>query len=211
MPYNTMHTCTIDVLSFVLSYQCCVYVLFTCWCLWCFSPTCILFLTRYICLHSPCNLPVFFFTCDIVCLYHVVHTLSLHTPHVHAHAQHMYAVCLWSTMCLIVLLLPNKNGSLVQTFCMHAWWSIAVHQAVRLWQSKASHLCCMCMTCDTLTPGHPSTADEAWYWPKHVLHIGRLELRAVCSVGSCGSQFIHVHHSGHRTNRKCAYSKSIVL
>ena len=32
---------------------------------------------------------------------------------------------------------------------------------------------CTC-TCDTHTPGHPSTADEAWYWPKHVMHIGWL-------------------------------------
>ena len=23
-----------------------------------------------------------------------------------------------------------------------------------------------------ITPGHPSIADEAWYWPKCVLHIG---------------------------------------
>ena len=33
---------------------------------------------------------------------------------------------------------------------------------------KTSHLCCMCMTCDTHTPSHPSTADEAWYWLIHV-------------------------------------------
>ena len=26
--------------------------------------------------------------------------------------------------------------------------------------------------CDTHTPGHPSTAVEAWYWPVCVLHIG---------------------------------------
>ena len=25
---------------------------------------------------------------------------------------------------------------------------------------------------NTHTPSHPSTADEAWYWPKHILHIG---------------------------------------
>ena len=37
---------------------------------------------------------------------------------------------------------------------------------------KASHLCCTCMTCDTHTPSHPSTADEAWYWPKCILCIG---------------------------------------
>ena len=40
-------------------------------------------------------------------------------------------------------------------------------QAVWLYM-KTSHLCCMCMTCDTHTPGHPSTADEAWYWLIHV-------------------------------------------
>ena len=28
------------------------------------------------------------------------------------------------------------------------------------------------LQCNTHTPGHPSTADEAWYWPKCVLHIG---------------------------------------
>ena len=26
--------------------------------------------------------------------------------------------------------------------------------------------------CDDHTPGHPCTADEAWYWLKHVLYIG---------------------------------------
>jgi len=31
------------------------------------------------------------------------------------------------------------------------------------WQGKVVHLCCTCMTCNTHTPGHPSTADEAWY------------------------------------------------
>ena len=25
---------------------------------------------------------------------------------------------------------------------------------------------------NTHTPGHPSTADEAWYWPKYILCIG---------------------------------------
>ena len=34
------------------------------------------------------------------------------------------------------------------------------------------HLCCMCMTCDAHTPGHPSTANEAWYRLKCVLCIG---------------------------------------
>ena len=29
------------------------------------------------------------------------------------------------------------------------------------------------MTCNAHTPGQPSTADEAWYWPKRVLCIVR--------------------------------------
>ena len=29
---------------------------------------------------------------------------------------------------------------------------------------KASHQCYVRMTCNTPTPGHPSVADEAWYW-----------------------------------------------
>ena len=43
-----------------------------------------------------------------------------------------------------------------------------------LWILKASHRCCMCITCNTHTPSHPSAADEAWHWPKRVLRIGRL-------------------------------------
>ena len=26
--------------------------------------------------------------------------------------------------------------------------------------------------CNTPTPGHPSAADDAWYWQKRVLRIG---------------------------------------
>ena len=34
----------------------------------------------------------------------------------------------------------------------------------------ASHLCCKCMMCNAHTLGYPSTADEAWYWLKCILH-----------------------------------------
>ena len=27
-------------------------------------------------------------------------------------------------------------------------------------------------TCNTPTPGHPSVADDIWYWQKRILHIG---------------------------------------
>ena len=52
--------------------------------------------------------------------------------------------------------------------------------------------CYVCMTCNTPTPGHPSTADDAWYWQKRILHIPFLHLGlcviyAVLSQGSCGS------------------------
>ena len=60
---------------------------------------------------------------------------------------------------------------------------------------KASHQCYIRMTCSTPTPGHPSTADEAWYWQKCVLRTGWLSFLtsrpmqniAVCSQESCGS------------------------
>ena len=67
---HTLYTFTTDVLSFVLSYQCSIYVLFAC-SMWFMFITHtihlanILFLTCYICLHSACNVPVFSFTCDI--------------------------------------------------------------------------------------------------------------------------------------------------
>ena len=35
--------------------------------------------------------------------------------------------------------------------------------------------------CNTHTPGHPSAADEAWYWPKRVLCIG-CTYHSVCAV-----------------------------
>jgi len=35
-------------------------------------------------------------------------------------------------------------------------------------RAEPSHVCWTCMTCNI---GHPSTADRAWYWPKHVLCI----------------------------------------
>ena len=34
--------------------------------------------------------------------------------------------------------------------------------------------CILCMIWQSPSPGHPSTADEAWYWPKPVLHSGWL-------------------------------------
>jgi hypothetical protein len=37
---------------------------------------------------------------------------------------------------------------------------------------KATHLCCVRMTCNTPNPSHPSTADDGWYWQKCVLCIG---------------------------------------
>ena len=46
-------------------------------------------------------------------------------------------------------------------------------------------ICCACMTCDTPTPGHPSTAGEAWYWLKCVLRIQHLGLKAVRGIRSC--------------------------
>ena len=59
----------------------------------------------------------------------------------------------------------------------------------------ASHQCYMRMTCNTPTPGHPSAADDPWYWQKCVLCIGWLSFltsrpmwyMTVCSQGSCGS------------------------
>ena len=34
---------------------------------------------------------------------------------------------------------------------------------------KARQQCCVCMICNTPTPGHPSAADETWHWSKPVL------------------------------------------
>ena len=67
---------------------------------------------------------------------------------------------------------------------------------------KASHLCCMCMTCDTHTPGHPSTADEAWYWLIHVqLCTGLLQPKelwlSTFSCFSCTCTRAHIHAHAH--------------
>ena len=51
-------------------------------------------------------------------------------------------------------------------------YGVYIH--VWLWRSKASHLCCTCMTCNTHTPGHPSAADEPG--------IGR---NVSCALGDC--------------------------
>ena len=34
------------------------------------------------------------------------------------------------------------------------------------------HACILCMIWQSPSPGHPSAADEAWYWPKRVLRSG---------------------------------------
>ena len=45
----------------------------------------------------------------------------------------------------------------------------------REWARKCTCTCytCTCTcTCNTHAPSHPSTADEAWYWPKRILCSG---------------------------------------
>ena len=54
--------------------------------------------------------------------------------------------------------LSFSNASVLYTFSMYMY--IHVHQ------------CYVCMPCNAHTPGHPSAADDAWYWQKCVLHIG---------------------------------------
>ena len=58
---------------------------------------------------------------------------------------------------------------------------------------KASHQCYVCMIRKTPTPGHPSTADDAWYWQKRILRTKWLlcltsrpmSYMGVHSKGSC--------------------------
>ena len=113
----------VHVLSFVLSYQCCVHILFTCLMLLTHAIhlTNTLFLTRHICLHSPCSMPVFFIThvhVSFACLYYEVHALSLHTPHLYV--QHMLCVC--DVPCNLLLYGHCcKNGSLVQAFHVYMY------------------------------------------------------------------------------------------
>ena len=95
----------------------------------------------------------------------------------------------WLTYCCIsssiscLLFISSLNFSLqwqtrtpkhIHVHVMPTHLHIHVHVHVWLWRPKASHLCCMSITCDTHTPGHSSIADETWYWPKHILCIGWL-------------------------------------
>ena len=46
---------------------------------------------------------------------------------------------------------------------------------------KTNRQCYVCMSCNMPTPGHPNTADETWYWPKHVLCTVSFDIyRTVC-------------------------------
>ena len=127
---------------------------------------------------------------------------TAHTSNLHVHASHLHTLvicCLLHNKKQKELL----GASISQAFHMHivkccymqqvlvtievalvalkrklSWLkkmsTTISYQAVWLWRLKASHLCCTCMTCNAHTPSHPSTADEAWYWPKCVLCIGWL-------------------------------------
>ena len=64
---------------------------------------------------------------------------------------------------------PTYTYMYMYTVHVHVCTVYVVLCTCRIRRPKASHLC---MTCDTHTPGHPSAADEAWYWPKCVLCIG---------------------------------------
>ena len=50
---------------------------------------------------------------------------------------------------------------------------------------KASHQCYMRMTCNTPTPGHPSAADEAWYWQKPYCALGDFHFKHACVIYGC--------------------------
>ena len=63
------------------------------------------------------------------------------------------------------------NGSVIpNTFPMDLipFKTIYIHQEVK-WNADT-----LCMIWQSPSPGHPSAADEAWYWPKCVLRSGWL-------------------------------------
>ena len=75
--------------------------------------------------------------------------------------------CLGYLAAALVVVALSCDGGVVEDECYQ------LLLAPVQWILKASHLCCRCMTCDAHTPGSPSAADEAWYWPKRVLRIGQ--------------------------------------
>lgn len=79
----------------------------------------ILLLTSYICLYSPCNMPVFFLSCDI-CL-SVLHVCSTHTELTYTTLTHTTYIACYPPCIVWSLQLHNKKVSLVYISVSHAY------------------------------------------------------------------------------------------
>ena len=141
------------------------------------AHTCIhlLYMHAYTCIHT-----------GFICTVHVhVHAHCMYTNHVSLSAVQRWRGVIWLRDCRY-----QKDGTHLLEALAHLGGRgrrrgrrcreeneggkmyMNVIKTLVVWYTKASHLCCTCMSCNTHTPSHPSAADEAWYWPKCVLHIG---------------------------------------
>ena len=79
---------------------------------------------------------------------------------------HCYTATLLNSTCAVAVIY-SKVTKVRRIFVEDEYYQKATEfQETSL---KASHQCYVRMTCNTPTPGHPSAADEAWYWQKRVL------------------------------------------
>ena len=82
------------------------------------------------------------------------------------HARHSCSVftALWCD-CSVVKLI----------FYLHqtpSWLRLVWTNKLTCWHNSTNDDYILCMRYQSPSPAHPSAADEAWYWLKHVLHNG---------------------------------------
>ena len=121
-----------------------------------------------------------------------------------SHCSHTCTYCVHTVHVLVVTMYAYPTIHILIT--VYIYMSTYIHACMWLcvlldgyWVSgnifKARHQCCVRMTCNTPTPGHPSAADDAWYWQKRVLRIGWLPFLhlGLCDIWLFAAKGVVVH------------------
>ena len=75
---------------------------------------------------------------------------------------------------------------------MHSIYTVFLSVTNLLDNYKATHLTAFCeWDSGRGSLGHPSAADEAWYWPKCILRSGWLYITSRSLLGRCSSLIVH--------------------
>ena len=92
------------------------------------------------------------------------------TAGIHVYTCTLYIMCMYIHVHVHVHVYTHVRTCtlyIVYTHVIHLLWYMYMYMYVYI-----VYLCYVHMICNTPTPGHPSAADDAWYWQKCILRIG---------------------------------------